>query len=320
MLNGPQTANTGNTNSSINPQLIDVERIEVLRGPQGTYFGRNATGGAVNITTRKPTEDFYAEVGGGYGRLGTWNASGILNIPLVEERLFFRGSAYYEESDGFVENVNPVGGGSDTEFQSFRAALRFIPTDNTLIDLTVNYAKDEQGLPELVPNGLLGSGSAGLAAAAGFPGGINEVGFYPDNLRRVNFNLEERQSNEFLTIVGRVEIDAGWATITSVTGYLDTEFKSDDNDLDGSSFGFLDQDRSVATESFSQEIRFAGAIGKNSSIDWVVGGIYAEDDKNQIFSVRSGQDGFLGLPTGFPIDTGDHYCPVKLTFPSRNYL
>jgi iron complex outermembrane receptor protein len=204
-----------------------------------------------------------------------------------------------------VKNVNPVGGTSDTESQSFRGALRFIPGDNVLVDFTVNYTKDEQGLPEDVPNGMLNASSAGLSAAAGFPGGLNEVGFYPDNLRRVNHDLKESLSNEFLTLVGRVEIDAGWATITSVTGYLDTEFTSTDNDLDGTSHGFLDQDRNVETDSFSQEIRLAGDIGANDSINWVIGGIYAEDDKNQMFSVRVGTDGFLGLPPDFPIDTGD---------------
>ncbi len=305
IINGPQTANTGNTNSSINPQLIDIERIEVLRGPQGTYFGRNATGGAVNITTRKPTDEFQAEVSGGYGRLDTWHATGIVNIPLVADRLFFRGSAHFQNSDGYVENINPIGGESDTESQSFRGSLRFLPTDNVVADLVVNYTKDEQGLPETVPNGMLSSGAGGLAAAAGFPNGINEVGFYPENLRTVNKNLLEELENEVLTIVGRIQIDAGWTTITSVTGYLDTEFTSDDNDLDGTSFGFLDQDRNVTTESFSQEIRLAGAVGENDSIDWVIGGIYAEDDKNQLFSVRAGVDGFVGLPPDFPIDTGD---------------
>lgn len=305
IINGPQTANTGNTNSSINPQLVDIERIEVLRGPQGTYFGRNATGGAINITTKKPAPEFSAEVGGGYGRLDTWEATGIVNIPLVEDLLYFRASAFYEESNGFVRNVNPVGGRSDTNYQSYRAAMRFIPTEKVLVDFTVNYTNEEQGLPETVPNGLLSAGSAGLSAAAGFPGGVDEVGFYPSNLKLVNNDLKERQENEFLSLVGRIEIDADWATITSVTGYLDTQFMSIDNDLDGTGFGFLDQDREVETESISQEIRIAGDFGQNSAFSWVVGGIYAEDDKNQIFSVRPGTAGFLGLPPGFPIDTGD---------------
>ena len=303
IVNGPQTGNTGNTNGSVNPQLIDVERIEVLRGPQGTYFGRNATGGAVNITTKKPGPDFYGELNAGYGRLDTWEVSGIVNVPIAEDTLYFRTSAYYQESDGFVENVNPVGGGSDTEFFTYRGALRFTPTDDVLIDLSVNYTEEEQGIPEVTHDGNLSGGSAGLSAAGGFPGGINEVGFYPSNLDRVNYDLREQQENRFLTLVGRVEIDADWFRITSISGYLDTRFESDDNDLDSTSHGFLDQDRVVDTDTFSQEIRLSGGV--NDAISWVVGGIYAEDFRNYIFSVVPGTAGFLGLPPGFLIDTGD---------------
>jgi iron complex outermembrane recepter protein len=304
IINGPQTQNVPNSNSSINPQLIDVERIEVLRGPQGTYFGRNATGGAINITTMKPQPDFHAETGAGYGRLNTRQLSGIVNVPIVSERLFFRGSVSYEESDGFVKNVNPVGGRSDTEFQNYRGALRLLPTNSMLVDLTVNYTKEEQGLPQLIPNGMVSPASASLSGAAGFPSGIIEGPLYPGNRRHVNLDLRERQQNEFLTAVGRIEIDAGWATVTSVTGYLDTRFQSEDNDLDGSSFGFLEQNRDVTTDSFSQEIRLSGESGSGRA-DWLLGGIYAEDNKNQVYSVAAGPDGLLGLPLGFPFDAGD---------------
>ena len=303
IVNGPQTGNTGNTNGSVNPQLIDVERIEVLRGPQGTYFGRNATGGAVNITTKKPGPDFYGELNAGYGRLDTWEVSGIVNVPVVEDTLYFRTSAYYQESDGFVENVNPAGGGSDSEFFTYRGALRFTPSDEVVVDLSVNYTEEQQGIPEVTPDGNLSGGSAGLSAAGGFPGGINEEGFYPSNLDKVNYDLREQQENRFLTLVGRVEIDMDWFRLTSISGYLDTRFKSDDNDLDGTSHGFLDQDREVDTDTFSQEIRLSGDVG--DSVSWVVGGIYAEDFRNYIFSVVPGTAGFLGLPPGFLIDTGD---------------
>lgn len=64
--------------------------------------------------------------------MDTWEVSGIVNVPVVEDALYFRTSAYYQESDGFVENVNPVGGGSDTEFFTYRGALRFTPGDEVL--------------------------------------------------------------------------------------------------------------------------------------------------------------------------------------------
>lgn len=302
IVNGPQTANTGNTNSTFNPQLYDVERIEVLRGPQGTYFGRNATGGAINITTKKPTNEFHGEVSAGYGRLSTWEVGGVLNVPLAPETLLFRTSVFYQESDGFVDNVNPVGGGSGTEFLNYRAALRFQPSANVMADLTVNYTKEDQGTSETVANGVLDGGSAGLLRALRFTGAINEVAFYPGNRREVNHDVKDDQQNEFVTIVGKIDWQTEWFTVTSVTGYLDTDFDSI-NDLDFTSFGFLDQDRHVTTDSISEELRFAGTVG--DSVEWLLGGIYAEDDKNQKFAVVPGSAGFLGLPPGFLIDTGD---------------
>lgn len=89
-------------NQVINLQFPDIERIEVLRGPQGTYFGRNSVGGALNITTRKPTDKFE-----GNPTLGAesyedanemWNATGVLNVPFTDN-LRGRAVVFYEDSD-----------------------------------------------------------------------------------------------------------------------------------------------------------------------------------------------------------------------------
>ena len=95
-------------NNVANPNLADMDRVEVLRGPQGTFFGRNAVGGALNLTTKKPTEDFEAEVivgGESYEDAGEqYNVTGILNIP-VSDDFRMRGVVYYMDSDGYVENA-----------------------------------------------------------------------------------------------------------------------------------------------------------------------------------------------------------------------
>jgi outer membrane receptor protein involved in Fe transport len=96
------------------PRLTDVERVEVLRGPQGTLFGARAMAGSVRTFTRKPVMDRFegnAQVTGSYTKFGGFNANveAVANLPLVEERLAFRATAFYSHDEGYVDNVFPGG-------------------------------------------------------------------------------------------------------------------------------------------------------------------------------------------------------------------
>ncbi len=301
IVNGPAGSNT--FNSSINPQLQDIERIEVLRGPQGTFFGRNATGGAINITMKKPGPDLYTEASVDFGRFDTYSVGGVVNVPVVENKLFLRASANFEKSDGAIKNANPVGGGSNTEYVNARAALRWLPNERITLDLTVNYTEEKQGVAELIGTGVLGASSAGLLAPAGFSAAIGDgLGFYPQNQRRINNDLRSKQRNRFTTIVARTEIEADAFTVTTVFGIFDARHTFD-KDLDFTSFGFLKFDNFDNSHSFSLEARVSS--NGEGPVDWLVGSIYAEDKLTRFFGVLGGPAIFLGLPDGFPIDVGD---------------
>lgn len=308
IVNGPAGSNT--SNSSINPHLYDMERIEVLRGPQGTFFGRNATGGAINITTKKPRPDFYGEGIAEFGSFDTYSAGGVINIPLADT-LFVRASVFYRESDGYVENVNPVGGGSDTEYLNFRGAVRFAPSERLTIDVSVNSMDDKQGITETVATGILNAGSAGLLGALGISGAIDDgPGFYPQNQSQINNDVRGRHENEYTTIVARIEWDAGPFTITSITGDFDANLTFL-KDLDFTSNGWLKFDNDVTSDSFSTELRISS--NGEGRFDWMIGGIYADDELHQLFGVLGGPGFFFGLPDNFPIDTGD------LVFKTKSY-
>jgi outer membrane receptor protein involved in Fe transport len=111
-----------------NPGVMDIERIEVLRGPQGTYFGRNAVGGALNITTKKPTNEFFSEVTADVSRYDTYELDGTLNLPITDT-LAMRANVKYQESDGYIKNINPIGGGNDSEYKYGRLSLRYTPNE-----------------------------------------------------------------------------------------------------------------------------------------------------------------------------------------------
>jgi iron complex outermembrane receptor protein len=302
VANGPVTANDNNTNGSLNPQLHDIERIEVLRGPQGTFFGRNAAGGALSFITKKPTADFYAEGSAGFGRFGSWELGAVVNGAAVKDKLYLRASAFRSESDGFVKNADPAGGRSDTEYDNFRVAARLLATEQTTVDVTATYTGEQQGLDSSVSSGVLDPSSAGLIAALGLTEPILDgLATYPSNTTRVSHNTPLRQDNEFFLATGRVEYVADSFTLTSVTGYFDTSSKLT-SDIDLTSFDYINQTAAIDTRSIGQEIRVRS--NDEGSVDWLVGALYGEDELTQDFLVSAGADGLFGLPNGFGLTDG----------------
>ncbi|WKN30111.1 TonB-dependent receptor [Porifericola rhodea] len=122
-------------------ELYDMERIEVLKGPQGTLFGRGAQIGAIHLIQQKAENKTSAELKAGFGNYGQYLLSGYLNSPVVENKLFARISGIINQRDGFIENLS--GGslnGKDTK--AFRTAWRYLPERNTVVDFIFNYQQD----------------------------------------------------------------------------------------------------------------------------------------------------------------------------------
>jgi len=273
-------------NGTYNPPLLDVERVEVLRGPQGTYFGRNASGGALNITTKKPGPDFYAEGGAEYASFDTYKAYGIVNVPLAQG-LYFRGLASWDKSNGLIRNINPKGTpNSGYEYLHFRGAVRAQPTDNVTIDLSAAYSDEDEGFDATVPSGVLDLDTKSIFGPdfAALPDG---VGFYPTNQRRVNHNAPEYNRNKFLLINNRISVDFDGFALRSVTGYIDSKNGRlfDQDNISADAINRINRNRG---RSFSQELRLQ-STGKQK-LDWVVGALYAKDRIRQFNSIQAGAD------------------------------
>lgn len=118
--------------------LYDIERIEVLRGPQGTLYGRNGVGGAVNFHTAKPAQEYSGEIRAVSGSRGTAELYGFLNFPIVEDVLAARFTGVHREREGTIEDL---GGGPDLDGygdENYALALRWTPTDTITVDLRGN--------------------------------------------------------------------------------------------------------------------------------------------------------------------------------------
>ena len=124
--------------------LVDVQTVEVLRGPQGTLFGRNTIGGAISVVSRKPSDEFEADFSLGVGKFSRLNAKGIVNIPLADNAaLNFAVSS--KDADGFVKNQIPgQPDWGDEDSLAWRASLRWQPADNVDINLSYDATRERE--------------------------------------------------------------------------------------------------------------------------------------------------------------------------------
>jgi iron complex outermembrane receptor protein len=119
----------------------DLERMEVLRGPQGTLYGRNTTGGSINFITKRPTQDFGGAIDVAYGEFDHYQVRGVVNLPL-SERTAARISAAVDQADGYQENAFPGGTeAGDRDSVTVRAQLQFDISDDLDLYLSVNHSQ-----------------------------------------------------------------------------------------------------------------------------------------------------------------------------------
>ena len=279
---------------TVNPQLQDLERVEVLRGPQGTYFGRNAVGGVLNLTTRKPQPEFDASASMGYRMFEAaseqMDFSGMINLP-VSEAFMLRGVLYYEDSGGLVKNIVPDGGDSGHEYTMARVSARMMLDDATTVDLMVMYSDEQQGHDENVPSGVWDTDSVDTFHFRGPYGGVTEpvdpgTGFWPDNRNETGRSaIGEYTDNTTSVVILKVSREmSDTATLSWISGLIDTETdRLFDNDLIPEDVLFREQTRDGT--SFSTELRLDIT---SDAFDWTIGAMYARDEKEIDSNVQLG--------------------------------
>jgi iron complex outermembrane receptor protein len=123
---------------------VEVENIQVLRGPQGTLFGKNTTGGAILYTSIKPSEEFGGTVKGTYGNLDHKDASVSVNVPLIDNTLLSRFSLATINRDGYITNDIDGTTYSDEDRKIAISQFRWLPNDSLIVDLNMNYTTIDQ--------------------------------------------------------------------------------------------------------------------------------------------------------------------------------
>jgi iron complex outermembrane receptor protein len=202
--------------NGFNGELYDIEQIEVLKGPQGALYGRNAVAGAIIVNTKRPTNEFEASVKGTLGDDNLKKAQAMVSGPLIADQLYGRLTAFYGKSDGQFKNK--FTGDDDKVNYSEETAVRgrviWEPTDRLNVDMIGSYREVEGGAINF--NAVFA-----LPGAAEFLGNPDLYGDVNDHNFRYIFNVpgENKQDNTFFSIKSNYEMD--FATLTVTAAYDD---------------------------------------------------------------------------------------------------
>ena len=266
--------------------LYDLERVEVLRGPQGTLYGRNTTAGAVNIITAKPSDHFEARLMGGAGNFDRIEGEGMVNLPVGEQAAFRLSGRAVRQGEGFwTSRLLPGETLGEQDVAQARAQFAFAPIEGWEVNLKLDglRSRSEMGYGEFFGTVNFGTGvPPNFTCAPVLAGRIDPTQctdffgytdtdgdpFTGDWIRDNHYDIDQ------LGATARIEGDLGFATLTSITGYIDfdRDFYIDSDSSPSRQFEFNQMDH---VQQWSEEVRLAGEAGR---LNWVVGGFYSKDD------------------------------------------
>ena len=284
-----------------NPDIYDVEAVEILRGPQGVFFGRNSEGGAINIRYKKPSKESYGRIDAGVGSFNTYELGGVVNGAITDD-LFGRLTVHGEKTDGPLTNRHISGGKSDAQFVNIRGQLRWQPSDMTTLDLQVGHTIDNSGIQPKIGS-CINQGAFGLPfnlASQSLLGGIGcydangefttwatanpgrlgglTLGQIRNNTDSVYQDQPDHTDNTTSMLVGKLyhELNDKMA-FTAILGYSESD-QDQFLDLDRSGVKAINRRGAFEAQSYSAEARLS-SIGENN-IDWTFGGIVYNEEFN----------------------------------------
>jgi iron complex outermembrane receptor protein len=269
-------------NGSAVTSLYDIDRAEVLRGPQGFLFGRGAISGAMNIHTTRPdleSVNGYAELN--VGERDRLIAEAAINLP-VNDKLAFRLAGYHSEQDGYVKNAFP--GRDDKYIEHDKDGVRLstlFQTDRLSVNLMLEYENRNLSGSIYVPTGK-GEGYENLSEIygdLGYPAGDFDI--------NADMSLGNRDNAEIYSTGLQLDYDLGFATLTSLTGYKDHTFDYAE-DFDGLPLVLNSYAQDQDGDYFEQELRLVS--DSDGPLNWYAGVSYYKENVHATFQQEMADD------------------------------
>ena len=265
--------------SFLNQDLLDVQQVEVLKGPQGGLYGRNAIAGAINITTRSPSDELEGRFRATYGNGDYKQILGTLSGPVADQGLYGKVGFSVKDSNGLIDNQL----GSDN--------LDFVE-EKTVFGRLVYYGADERFNLDL--RGRYTDAEVGASYFSEMP--ADRLDDFSDDTDPIISDPPAGDDRELFEITAKIDFETEAGSFTSITGFFDVEdFIYGDADFGipawGAEFGIF-QDFRTTVEGWSQELRFTSPADR--SFRWIAGAFY-QDRRNGTFT-----DILTDIGAGFP--------------------
>ena len=302
------------TAGSIN-DLANVSRIEVLRGPQSTLFGKNASAGVISVVTRAPQFDFGGSVSASYGNFNTLYLKGDVTGPLTDA-IAFSLDGSYQNSDGYGEILNLGEGINDRNRWTARGQLLIEPSDTIRVRAIADYSRIDESC--CIVNTLV----AGPTAPAIFAvGGALNTDFFSDQtfLSQVPVNEVDNYGGSI-----QADIEFGAISLTSITSYRELK-NFFDQDVDFTSADIVSEFRDQDVDTFTQELRLTSDF--DGPFNFLLGGFYFDESIQQDSQLTTGPDArtffelltptgpgtFLGVEAALGLPQNGIFAPGILT-------
>jgi outer membrane receptor protein involved in Fe transport len=256
-------------------ELLDVERVEIMRGPQGTLFGRNTSAGAISIITAKPEFETGGYVEASFGNFNSYDVRGSVWGPLIDDKLAWRLSGLAASRDGLLDDTTSGSDINTRDRYTLKGQLLFTPNEDVELRVIADARSSDEDCCYAVHWAERPPGASTPVIITNLiePGGqVTPPNPYARNTNVTSGRPLQHDVDDF-GISAELIWQLGNVELTSITSFRDFESERH-QDIDFTAADYLDNFRTDKIENFTQEIRLAG---ENGRLNWIVGAFYGDE-------------------------------------------